>query len=77
MTIGKLIKELEEIAKRHGSKVQACADTQTLRETCNDAWNVVRITKVDFAHVSAVDGDGRTFYDSRGHERTFRCVVLK
>lgn len=77
MTLNQLIKKLEKLRELHGKTVKVCADAVALQKSCNDTWNIVDVTEVEFDVVNLVDGDGFTERRKNGQERTFRCIVLK
>jgi hypothetical protein len=77
MTLGKLIKELQKLEKKHGNRIPVCADTRTLRESCNDVWQIVDLTEADSQLIEMVDGDGFKAWNKNGVEKMKLCVVLK
>lgn len=77
MTIGCLIKQLQRLSIKHGPRIQVCADTRTLRETCNDVWNIVNISVARFSNIECCDGDGEMKYKKNGDEKIIKCVVLE
>jgi hypothetical protein len=76
MTLGRLIKELQAIQRKHGSRVPVCANTQVLRESCNDVWQVVDLSTTKVDSVGQVDGDGFQKNRKDGTEVERKCVVL-
>lgn len=77
MTLGKLIKTLQKLEEKHGPRVTVAADTRSLRDSCNDVWQIVNIRETEVTWVDLVDGDGFKEYRKDGQERMRMYVVLK
>jgi hypothetical protein len=71
-----LIKKLEHLKAVHGGGIKVCANTLSLRESCNDVWQIVDVTEAKFDTVNQVDGDGFRKENKDGSEHVRRCVVL-
>lgn len=77
MTINQLIKKLEKLRDEHGKTIRVCADTDSLRRSCNEAWTTIEIYDAEFDVIAMVDGDGGEQYTKRGNLVTQRCIVLR
>lgn len=76
MTLGRLIKQLQELEKEHGSRIRVTANTFALRHTCNAVWDIIDVTEIIVDDVRQVDGDGYGVCRKDGTESTRKCVVL-
>jgi hypothetical protein len=77
MTINQLIKQLVKLRDEHGKTIRICADTNSLRRSCNDTWSVIDVSEAEFEVIELVDGDGFKEYRKDGTERMQRCIVLR
>lgn len=77
MTIAALIKKLKALENEFGSRIRVCADTQDLRDSCNDVWQIVDIGEVKHSIVEVVDGDGSKEFYKNGMEKLRPYIVLK
>ena len=58
MTLGKLIKELQKLEKKHGSRRDVSVECKSMYERYNCVFDIVNISKVRMEMVSKADGDG-------------------
>ncbi len=78
MTLKRLIRELQTIQRKYpGRRIPVCADTDALRRSCNDVWQIVDLSTVKAEHVEQVDGDGFRKERKNGELVERFCVVLR
>jgi hypothetical protein len=77
MRVRTLIQKLEAIELKHGSGARICVDTKALRDSCNDVWQIVDVSKVDVDTIEQVDGDGFRKENKDGSTRVCKCVILR
>lgn len=77
MTINQAIKNLQKLGKQHGMRTIICADTQTLRDSCNDTWNIVDISDMKVELIELCDGDGCWKFNKDGTQAYRKCLVLR
>lgn len=75
MTLGKLIKSLQELQASVGSRIEVSVDKESLWDG-NKTFCICAIEDVKVTWVLDVGGDGETQYTKAGRERGKYRVVL-
>ncbi len=75
MTLNKLLKRLLRLQKSGCGRMRVCVNKETLWDG-NGAYTVCDLESADWEMVDFLDDDGFLQYDSRGHGKHLKLVVL-
>lgn len=79
MTVRKLIKLLEELARSHGDRTPVVVDHHEIRASCGnfaDDCSIGEIKSITTEYVYRADDDGGIAVNKDGSERGRICIVL-